>query len=555
MAKSFKTRKTILTSVSVAFMAAVISLSVWYLGQPGLRIGIRGKAATTPTVIKIYPTQIGSNDGYKVDVKVNGVPYNGLLDYDLTTCKLKISPAVCTTKQDAWGSFTAVNGVVTIPPNLKLPEAYYLLRLKPRGSSISMFSNFDLQIIDNSPAYPGFTQSQTVIPLPPRGSYSILENKDASGNFLGYTRIDVETDTDPNLCGGDVWRYTKTSAGAYWNPGSGDVSVLRWCVREIPSSAGKVVKAINGKIYYYDAAADLAKIKVLYPNSLPFHQNALALLGGFSGSKEISPWDARADDDMPYHYLLYPFNRILPAGLSSTPITLVDTAIGHPMDNSDTSMDIWHVEMLAPKASNSLVTFRQVENGWANRFATKKWLLTEDWTFNSRGLFTQIQQWWDTPSRCWDPVYQCQSGNNKVTAKIIESYVPDSRPLTIKFRSGSSPETDYLQISNGTSYELIARQADGSKYSGFLELRFANGSQGIWRDINRRPIYVSNGSVVVPPAAYGSVTNYKTSFSARPYLTNSSVNSLVPTADWGTTGLIPNASSASFSNTVIQEIK
>ena len=554
-----KARKNFTALLSLAFLITVVGLSVWSIGIPGTKIGLRGKAAS-PTQITISPTKIGRNDIYTVKVYVNGSPYNGLLDYDLTNCDLKITS--CPTKQGAWGNFTVINGVVTIPSNLNFPEGYYLMRLKPRGLAVTMYSNFDLLVVDDSAVYPGFTldPNRKTIPMPPRGSYSILKNTDSSGNFLGYTRISVETTTDTTLCWGDVWRYTKTSNRAYWNPSEGDVSVLRWCVNETSG----LVRALSGQIYYFDPVAELKNVTVLYPYGDLQYKSAQALLGGFTGNKANPPWSSHADSDMPYHYLLYPFNRILPANLSETvPITMVDTAIGHPMDGKDTSMDIWHVDMLKPpQILNSLVTFRQVENGFADRFASKKWILTEDWTFNSSGLFTQIRQWWDTENRCWDPDYRkCTVGNNKVNATLVESYIPSSDPLTIKFKAyppltGDNGTTS-LTIRNGASYELIVRQKNGSPYSGFLELEIANpnGSKTrtLWRDKNRRPIYVSSGSVVVPPAAYGSLTNYTATYSVRPYLDNLSLNGLLQTPDWGPIQS-PNNSSAAFSNLVTIKI-
>lgn len=544
----------------VFFLIVALGFSVWFLTKSDTTINLLSKATKTKTEIIVSPTKIGSNDSYEVEVKVDGKPYTGFLDYDLSKCDINFS--LCDEDiQDEWKykgkEFIANDGKVKVPNNLSYPEGFYLVRFKPRGAPDDQFSNFDLQLVSNEPSLnTSFPLSAITIPMPPRGSYSILENRDSNGQIFGYTRIDVETDTDPKLCGGDVWRYTKTTPRSYWNPNTANnstVSVLRWCVKESMSSLGLIVRAISGEIYDFDGNKQLINIKVEYPNSLNGQKNQ-AFLGGFVSDKEVKPWEATADSDMPYHYMLYPLNRRIPANLSDNPITMVDIAVGHPLDGIDTSADVWHVEMLAPRAANSLITFRQVESGFANRFKEKKWILTEDWTFNSSGLFTMIQQWWrDTPKTCWSPPYQCETGENRINAKIIESYVPDSQPLILSL-SGSGQLGSNIIISNGESYELIVKKADGTNYSGFLEIGDGQNPKGIWRDASKRPIYVSAGSVIIPAEAYGNAEDFVSSFSVRPYLTNSSINSLVSTADWGTKGVIPNASTAKFSNQITLKV-
>lgn len=581
MTKKASDKKTLSAAVIVSVLVLALGVSVRFIGNPNSIFRSASKADAPHTKITITPTKISSNDGYQVAITVDGKPYSGLLDYDGTFCKLKVDSTSCFTKQDAWGNYAAVNGIVTIPPNLNLPERYYLIRLKPRGYDSTYYSNFELQFVMNKTVMPAISgNSNRTLPMPPRGSYSILQNTDVNGNFAGYTRIDVETDTDPTLCGGDVWRYTKTTPFGYWNENSptdtsGVGSDLRWCVIELPGGKGRIVKAISGEVYRFNFAAELPNIKVTYPNSFNGQTNQ-AFLGGYSKTQTFSNgqapvtrwgykgvgvpnWEVTDPGYMPEEYMLYPYNRKIPDYLPSTNglatgTTLIDTAVGHPMEGKDTSMDIWHVEMMQPKSyapADSFITFRQVENGFANRFNTKRWILTEDWTFNSQGLFTMIQQWWDTPARCWDPIYQCESGANRITAKVIETYIPDSRPLTLTLvGNGQSGAT--VSIPNGGSYELRVRQANGSAYSGFLEIGNGQTPKGIWRDAAKRPIYVSNGSVVVTSAAYGNAQNFRNVYTVRPYLTNSSINSLYPTADWGSTGLIPNASTAQFSNTVTQ---
>lgn len=542
------------------FLIISLGVSVWFLTKSNKTINLLSRAAKTKTEIKVSPTKIGSNDSYEVEIKVDGKPYTGFLDYDLSKCNLNFS--LCNKdKKDEWKykeiEFIANDGKVKVPKNLFYPEGFYLVRFKPRGAPDDQFSNFDLQLVSNKATLnTGFPLSETTIPMPPRGSYSILENRDNNGQILGYTRIEVETDTDPTLCGGDVWRFTKTTPKSYWNSNTKNdltISVLRWCVKESRGSLGLTVRAISGKIYDFDWSKQIKNIKVEYLNSLDGQKNQ-AFLGGFVSDRDVKPWEATADSDMPYHYMIYPLNRRIPANLSNKPITMIDIAVGHPLDGIDTSADVWHVEMFAPKADNSLITFRQVESGFANRFKDYKWILTEDWTFNSVGLFTMIQQWWrDTPKTCWSLPYQCETGDNRVNANLIESYVPDSQPLTISLFGNNQSGTN-INISNDSSYELRVKKNDGTNYSGFLEIGDNQNSKGIWRDASKRPIYVSAGSVQVTAEAYGNAKDFVSSFSVRPYLTNSSINSLVPTADWGTKGVIPNASSARFSNQVTLKV-
>ncbi len=532
----------------------ILVVSVIFIKQVTPQTATR---AAAHTAIEILPTSIGPNDGYTLKITVDGVPYYGYLDYDLTMCPLNFDPVLnpCKNIQGQWGNFLVSNGTITIPGSYTLPLAYYLVRYKPRGKTTDYYSNFDLQIVSaSSVVYKNVSFSGTQLPLPPRGAYSILENRDAYGNFKGYSRIDVETDTDTSFCppGGYVWRYTKSNSSAYWNTGS--PSVLRWCITESSTPNGLQVRAVSGKIYNFDFYNTLYPpgasgiINVQYSDSFPYDQSYQALLGGFTGA--TGSWDSNHNDgDMSYFYQLYPYNRILPANLSATPQPMINTALGHPLNGIDTNFDIWHVDMLAPSSvapPNSLVTFRQVESGWKNRATQIMWSLTEDWTFSPQGLFNMIRQWWNPPTRCWDRTPpQCEAGNDSknLTAKVVESFIPKTSPLYISLKVPGSAGTgsDNLTIHWGQPYELLVRQSNGIPYSGFLEIK--TGTASLWRDINRRPIYVSHGSVIIPQAAYGNLgrtSTYSTTFSVRPFLTNSSLNSLIPTADWSNNGIISN---------------
>ncbi|MGB3512687.1 MAG: hypothetical protein WBA93_26410 [Microcoleaceae cyanobacterium] len=532
------------------------------------------------TKIKIVPGKITPNQRYIVEVPKS---WNGKsLDYELTTAKLDFSD-----RRDSSGVWqgTAKNGELTVsPPKGGFPVGIYMVRLKPQNKS--EWSNYDVLVVDNLPTAPPVQYTTQKVNLPPLGSYMLFKNYNAQGDLIGYTRIDIET--DPCSLGGYTMRFTKTSQCAYWN--AGFHSQLRWCLKEENTPQGKLLLALGGTSYGVEEGGSLNKtaqqIKVTYSRTGLEDVATQGMLGGFSTEKFATDSYSK-DEDMAAHYSLLPPDRKIPANLSSIPLTIFELLFGHPLpDNGgydESGMDIWHLEALESVVSGSAITMRYIE--YAAKGCLREldcepgkdkpelpplsdllWSVTEDWTWRLDGLLSQITQYVNVEQKCWEPPYSCTANrpliedNHKfctnsqplVRAELFDWYIPNNEPLLLRLRSLANPTNSRdITIKNGDEYDLFVKKSDGRPYSGFLELKTSSGSQLLWRDKDNRPIYVSNGLVTVGPAAYGSLPNFSLTFSVRPYLTCSSLNSVYPV---DLDNLYPNKSLAAFSNMVTLNI-
>lgn len=494
-------------------------------------------------VIRFAPSKIQPNDGYILHINV---PDGTRLDYDLRLAPLNL--ASVTHSQGPWADFVVSGGKVEVPAGQQFGTGIYLVRFKVRNAPASEYSNFDALMVDPLPTMnPNVTYSTVPINLPPPGSYMLFENRNGAGQFAGYSRIDIETDTCE--LGGYTMRFTKTRQSAYWN--AGGVSFLRWCVIHEPTTDGRFLLSPGGTMYGSpQTMSQLAGgIKVSYGNSWQ-DGSAQGLLGGFP--RDISYLDYYTKDaDLGIHYSLLPPGDLIPAGISATPITICELAFGHPLQHQDIGLDLWHTEVLPANAPGGAMRMRYVETGARIEEAAIqiRWSVTEDWVWRTDGLLSRITQWTNMAPLCWRAPYRCETaGPLLVDTTLIDWWIPDNNPLQIRLRDLQTGQlVEHLHILKGQSYELVATRFDGQPYSGFLELQLGFGVKTLWRDAENKPIYVSGGSVIVGPPAYGGLTHHAVNFAARPYLTNSSLNALYPVTDGQ---LIPNASTAAYSNSV-----
>lgn len=479
--------------------------------------------ASNPLGIEFIPSKIHPTAGYTVKInQQDGSVYEGYLDYDLRYCSLQLTN--CYHSSGVWGNYLVVNGEVSIDTsNLNLAEGFYLTRYRPNGTSVG-WSNFDLLVLDTNLTLNNASLSNQKINVPPKGSYMIFEDSENNG----YARIDIETDTCE--LGGITMRITKTNLDTYWNPGN--PSALRWCVKNkaIPDM-GTTLVALGGTIYSYGAMNGNG-IKVTYPTGGTMDEDIATqgLLGSLGTISSIDVYNS--DSDLKSHYSLLPKDRKIPNSLSTiTPQKIVDLSFGHPIHYISNSIlavhpgltkpegfDSWHSEALAPIEEGNL-RMRYVEVGTMLPYDAaphNQWQITEDWEWQTNGLLNAITQWVNVPVLCWRGTYNCESGTKTVGMTLIASYIPDSSPLTISF--------DDSTIDNGDSYTLNVTTS-GKPYHGFLQIKLDNGSQFLWRDVENKPIYVSNGKVIVPAIAYGNVEDIEITFQARPYLVNSSISS------------------------------
>lgn len=544
------------------------------------------------TNIKIVPGKITPNEGYIVEVPNDW--NNKPLDYELTTAKLDFSD-----RRDSSGVWqgTATNGKLTVPPPKGgFPIGIYMVRLKQNKSE---WSNYDVLVVDSLPTAPPVQYTAQKINLPPLGSYMLFKNYNTQGDLIGYTRIDIET--DPCSLGGYTMRFTKTRQCAYWNAGFS--SQLRWCVKEENTPQGKLLVALGGTGYGVEEGGSLNKtaeqIKVTYSRTGLEDVTTQGMLGGFSKEKLATDCYFK-DEDMAAHYSLLPPDRKIPNNLSSTPLTIFELLFGYPLSDNcahdecgyplpdncahdESGMDIWHLEALKSVVPGSAITMRYIEyaaKGCLRELGCEPapdepelpplsdllWSVTEDWTWRFDGLLSQITQRVNVEQKCWETPYSCTDDrpltkkehlcctNTQplVRAELFDWYIPNNEPLLLRLKSAVDPTNrKNLTIKNGEEYDLFVQRSDGKLYSGFIELQTSSGSRLLWRDKDNRPIYISNGVVTVGPAAYGSLPNWSLTFSVRPYLTCSSLNSVYPV---DLENLYPNKSLAAFSNTVTLNI-
>lgn len=523
-----------------------------------LPMGLMAVTASANPTARFSPSKIQPNDSYDLYIDL---PDGTLLDFELRLCELDLSSWQTIT--GPWQQAPVQGGKVTVPANQNHAPGIYMTRFKVRNAPASEYSNFDVLMVDDLPTMnPAVTYGAQTVNLPPLGSYMILESRDEQGDFLGYTRIDIETDPC-EISGCYTMRFTKTGDDAYWNPTG--PALLRWCVREDPlvSGPGSILISPGGTTYgggenaqygTWDPLSIVAEaINVTYPdNGYPHHTAIQGVLGGYP-TDWISFDEYHKDVDLPEHYSILPPNRAIPNGLSpSSPTTIVELIFGHPF-GPETGMDVWHSEAFAPTSPTDAIRMRYVEVGVRIEYGynTRWWSVTEDWTWRADGLLSRITQWGDVDPLCWRTPYRCESsGHMTVDAQLIDWYIPDSNPLTMGFKHPVTGEiVDRMYLQHGGTYTMTARKHDGTPYSGFIEIHTPDtGETRLWLDAENKPIYFSHGEVTLDADGYGPWNDYRVTLTARPYLVNSSVNALYPVNDPQT--LIPNASTAAYSNAI-----
>ncbi|MBD3386703.1 T9SS type A sorting domain-containing protein [candidate division KSB1 bacterium] len=504
------------------------------------------------TEIQLSTHKISPNEHYQVFITCNGSGYSGRLDYELYKCDLDFTNLIHVT--DEW-LYEAIDGVATTEPNQNIPAGLYLVRFKPHGAADNEFSDFEILMVDDQPTLYPIVYSEQTIPLPPPGSYMIFESYNSRDQFVGYTRIDIETDQAP--FGGHAMRMTKTAHDAYWN--AGWPNVIRFGIDKITSndpSQTQWIVSPGWAIYSSNTSLqNLAQnINVYYQDNGLFQSDRQGLLGGYplDSSHQITG----VQNDMKATYSLLPPNGLVPESINTilTPRPCVELAVDYNelMPGTDI-VDLWHTEVRHPTTAEGVLTMRYVESGAQVNVdadsAILRWSVSEDWVWRADGLIDRITQWTDVDPLCWrGGSYDCEtSGQLLVDARLIDWYIPTDQPLTISFRDTETGiSVDHLEIQNSDSYEMVVLQHDGRLYSGFLEL-LVDGETMLWKDVENKPVYVSNGSVFQDNRAFGSLDDFAISLRARPYLINSSINSLYPVEDQN---LIENASTAAFSNEI-----
>lgn len=504
------------------------------------------------TEIQLSTHKILPDENYQVFITHNGSDYSGKLDYELYKCDLDFTNLVHVL--DEW-VYEAVGGVATTEPNQNLPTGLYLVRFKPVATADIDFSNFEILMVDDQPTLHPIVYSEETIPLPPPGSYMIFESYNSQAQFVGYSRIDIETDQAP--FGGHAMRMTKTAHDAYWN--AGWPNVIRFGIDKITSSDSAQDRWIvsPGWAVYGSSTSlqNLAQnINVYYQNNGLLQPGRQGLLGGYP--MDSSHQVVGVQNDMTATYSLLPPNGLVPESVNTilTPMPCVELAVDfNELMPGTEIVDLWHTEVRYPTTHDGVLTMRYIESGAQVNVdadaAILRWSVTEDWVWRADGLIDRITQWTGVNPLCWrGGSYDCEtSGQLLVDARLIDWYIPNEQPLTISFRNPETGiSTDHLEIENSDSYEMVVLQHNGQPYSGFLEL-LVDEETLLWKDVENKPVYVSNGSVFQDNRAFGALNDFRISLRARPYLMNSSLNSLYPVDDQN---LIANASIAEFSNEI-----
>ncbi len=504
------------------------------------------------TEIQLSTHKILPDENYQVFITHHGSDYSGKLDYELYKCDLDFTNLVHVA--DEW-LYEAIDGVATTEPNQNIPTGLYLVRFKPHAAADSEFSDFEILMVDDLATLHPIVYSEETIPLPPPGSYMIFESYNSVGQFVGYTRIDIETDPAP--FGGHAMRMTKTAHDAYWN--AGWPNVIRFGIDKITSNDPSQDQwTVSPGWTVYSSGTSLQNlaqnINVYYRNNGLLQTDRQGLLGGYpmDSSHQVSG----VQNDMTATYSLLPPNGLIPESVNTilNPMPCVELAVDFNELMSGTDIvDLWHTEVRYPTTENGVLTMRYIESGAQVNVdadaAILRWSVTEDWVWRSDGLIDRITQWTGVDPLCWrGGSYDCEtSGQLLVDARLIDWYIPNEQPLTISFRN---PETgisgNHLTIENSDAYEMVVLQHNGEPYSGFLEL-LVDEEMMLWKDVENKPVYVSNGSVFQDNRAFGALDDFRISLRARPYLMNSSLNSLYPVDDQN---LIENASTAAFSNEI-----
>jgi len=531
------------------------------------------------TAIRFSPSKILSQDrGYKVYVTVvddtnpGGQPerFSGPLEYDVRVSWLD-SLSQCRALPP--GTWQAQGGEVAVVAQGPIRPGIFMARVRPTARAGAGFSNWDIILVDDRPTLnPNVAYTPATIGLPPPGAYMIFENVDRVGQVVGYSRLDIET--TPCILGGTTMRFAKTRREAYWDPNN--AKSLRWCVRDTHTPVGNWTVASGGLIYQnHWAQLGASRPAVTYDGGALGEPSTQSLLGGFpehaflassaDGTASPLPPHNRLDiyrqpRDMWLFYALLPEGRRVPANLSNTPRTIVDLAFGRP--NNDVDLDLWHAAAMAPTTPDAVLRMRYGEFGIRLLPPTTqlKWQAMEEWEWRADGLITRIAQWRNVPPLCWR-AGNCPSAQPDITLRLIDAFVPDGQPLSLRLTDPSKAQTaDRVDLAAGGNYHLLVSRSDGKPYSGFLEievlaLQTSGGdwqalpapSRQLWREASLHPIYVSHGHVNIGFAAHRQTSGFGVFFRVRPFLTNASLNTLFPLTD---RDVIPNASTAPFSNHV-----
>jgi hypothetical protein len=505
----------------------------------------RGLDGMVDTRVNFTPNRIRPDDGYTLTVQRGGEPYSGELDYDLRYCKSDFSEFA--TSNGVW-TFNVFEGTVQTPTGLNLDPGLYLARFKGRGALDAEYSDFEISLVDDREAVNELSYGQADIQMPPPGSYMIFENRDESGSFTGYTRIDIETDAAEGQL--YTMRVSKTSPSAIWNPE--DAKAFRFGLQHQVPAASPSPWLVTSELTSYEPTLSFDQaaqsIAVSYDGNDLMQPSTQGLLGGVF--RDQIQTTLGLQEESSFHRVMLPPDARLPLNLSTDYLALVELTVALEHDRPDAPLvDLWHLDVLQPQTGEAVLRTRSIEtNGRIEAGFTSitSSIITElEW--RQDGLFESITQWVDVDPLCWrDPATECaQTASNKRIATLIDWYIPDPAPLSVHFVDSQTGEwIDQLHITSGESYQMVVSKADGTPYSGFLQC-LVDGQSTLRRDNEGKPIYVSHGIVSIGPEAYGCMAAGTFDFQVRPYLTNSSLHSLEPVTD---SQLLPNTSTAAYSN-------
>lgn len=512
-----------------------------------------------PLLLRFLPSRLPLKDGlsqrgYRAYItEVGRDRFEGRVDYEVRFAPLSLDRV-----QVFHGQWEVRGGVLEVPAFTPVRPGLYLTRVRAAGSA-SPFGPWDLLLADELPLMRPIAGGGGRIAIAPPGSWMVFENRGPGGAFLGYTRIDVET--DPGLLG-LTWRFTKSARGAFWAPG--EDAALRWFLREQDTPFGTWLRA-SGGLTLRSPWSELgaSQLNVAYDGMAPQGGAVRGLLGGFGTHTHSARLDVyeQADDTWLFYALLPP-GREVPAALGNVPAPLVDLVAGH-LSGLPELIDLWHMAALSPTRPDAALRMRYGESGLrlGESAASRLWAVIEDWEWRADGLVSRIAQWQDQPAHRWRNGYaDLTPAHLRTELTLVASGFPDDRSLNVQLWDARTAKAEsVLALDVGAAYRLLVRDADGRPYHGFLEMRLLALQQagqwrsltppqaGLWRDVSGKPIYVSDGQVIVGPPAHGNPRDWGVQLVARPYLVNSSVNALQPTRD---ETLIPNHSRAAWSNPI-----
>ncbi len=512
-----------------------------------------------PLLLRFLPSRLPVSDGlsqrgYRAYVtEVGRDRFDGRVDYEV-----RYAPLTLDRVQVFRGQWEVRGGLLDVPAASPVRPGLYFTRVRSSGSA-GPFGPWELLMADELPLQRAVAGSGTQIAIAPPGSWMVFENRGPGGAFLGYTRIDIET--DPGLLG-LTWRFTKSARGAFWAPG--EDAALRWFLREQDTPMGSWLRATGGLTLRSPwSELGASQLNVGYDGSGPRGGVTRGLLGGFGSHAYATRLDVYEQaEDAWLFYALLPAGREVPSGLSNQPMPLVDLVAGR-LSGLPELIDLWHMAALAPTRPDAALRMRYGEAGirLGETGANRLWSVIEDWEWRPDGLISRIVQWQEQPPQGWRNGYpDLIPARLRTELTLVASSLPDARPLKVQLWNVKTAKAEtVLDLEVGAPYQLLVRDADGRPYHGFLEMQllalrqagqwqtFTPPQAGMWRDVSGRPIYVSDGHVTVGPPAHGNPRDWGVQLVTRPYLVNSSVNALHPAR--GET-LIPNHSQAAWSNPI-----